>query len=46
MTEGDRAEAHGEVRALADLIEQPRGEDADEEHDPENRLHACKPNTE
>ena len=44
--EGDRAEAHGEMRALADLIEQSRGEDADEEHDPEDRLHTREPSTE
>ncbi len=44
--EGDRAEAHGEMRALADLIEQPRGEDAGEEHDPEQRLHGREPSAE
>ena len=44
--EGDRAEAHGEMRALADLIQQPRGEDADEEHDPEDQLHGGEPSTE
>ena len=44
--EGDRAEAHGEMRTLADAIEQPRGEDAGEEHDPEDRLPAGEPSTE
>ena len=36
--EGDRAEAHGEMRSLADLVEQARGEHAGEEHDPEDRM--------
>ena len=31
------------MRALADLIEQPRGEDADEEHDPERRVLFSQP---
>ena len=44
--ESDRSEPRGKVGALAELVEEPCGEDADEEYNPEHRLLGGEPSPE